>query len=86
MFDTVKSIQSRVEGLEQNRQSATAGVDKTNTSESFYKEMQSLLDNLNLTITASGIPISTSEDLIGKAENLIEALVDDIANNSVLQT
>ena len=85
MFDTVKSIQSRVEGLEQNRQSATARVDK-NTSESFDIQMQSPLDNHDLTITARGIPISTSEDLIGKAENLIEALVDDIANNSVLQT
>lgn len=80
LFDTVKSIQSRVDSLEQSSQSANARLEN-DSNESPEVQMQRPLDNHDLTITASGIPTTPSEDLILKAENLIRALGDDVARS-----
>ncbi|VDI44280.1 Hypothetical predicted protein [Mytilus galloprovincialis] len=69
---TVQSLQTRLEGIEEhnNTQSAFNGIGVLNPVNP--------LDNPEITITASGIPVTESEDLLYKTENLIRALGEDV--------
>ncbi|CAG2189828.1 unnamed protein product [Mytilus edulis] len=77
---SVQSIQSRLDGIEEhnNTHSADNGNGVLNSVDNLHINP---LDNPEITITASGIPVTEGEDLMSKAENLISALGEDVFSN-----
>ncbi|CAC5405643.1 unnamed protein product [Mytilus coruscus] len=49
-------------------------------------QTQNHLDNLDITITAGGLPFSEDENLIEKANDLIRALGEDVSDNVIVTT
>lgn len=71
---TVQSMQDRINNLEQN----PTPMNIDNTNDMNIQLQRNPLDNPELTITASGIPFSDTEDIMKKATDLISALGEEV--------
>lgn len=72
---TIQSIQTRLTGVEQRNQTISDDGTVMNSS------ITNPLDCTDLTVTASGIPISENDDLMLKANDLIHSLGADVSSN-----
>ena len=81
MLTTIQSIQTRQDSVEQNRTevSKSQANDNGNRNDSTFPTaiQQHPLDDPGITIIASGIPVTETEDIMQKAEDLIRALGDN---------
>lgn len=77
VMTTIQSIQTRLSGVEQRNQTVSddGTVTVMNTS------ITNPLDCTDLTVTASGIPISENNDLMQKANDVINSLWTDVSSN-----
>ncbi|CAC5397947.1 unnamed protein product [Mytilus coruscus] len=76
------SIQSRIDNVEEQGKQINSHLVNSNDN-CILSTVQPLnpLDNNEITITASGIPVTEHENLIQKAESLISALGDEVTQN-----
>lgn len=75
VMTTIQSIQTRLSGVEQRNQTVSDDGTVMNTS------ITNPLDCTDLTDTASGIPISENNDLMQKANDVINSLGTDVSSN-----
>lgn len=75
VMTTIQSIQTRLSGVEQRNQTVSDDGTVMNTS------ITNPLDCTDLTVTASGIPISENDDLMQKANDVINSLGTDVSSN-----
>ena len=72
LLTTVQSIQARVDDLETRTGNGTVSRDR---------EVRNPLDDIDLTIVASGLPFIDGEDLIQTAKTLIAELGEEVSQN-----
>ena len=72
LLTTVQSIQARVDDLETRTGNGTVSRDR---------EVRNPLDDIDLTIVASGLPFIDGEDLIQTARTLIAELGEEVSQN-----
>ena len=72
LLTTVQSIQARVDDLETRTGNGTVSRDR---------EVRNPLDDIDLTIVASGLPFIDGEDLIQTATTLIAELGEEVSQN-----
>ncbi|CAG2204170.1 unnamed protein product [Mytilus edulis] len=82
IINTIQSIQSRIDNVEEQGKQINSHLVNSNDN-GILSTVQPLnpLDNNEITITASGIPVTEDENLIQKAESLISALGDEVTQN-----
>ncbi|CAC5381140.1 unnamed protein product [Mytilus coruscus] len=80
--NTIQSIQSRIDNVEEQGKQINSHLVNSNDN-GILSTVQPLnpSDNNEITITASGIPVTEHENLIQKAESLISALGDEVTQN-----
>lgn len=83
MLITIQSMQTRLDDLEQRQVNthATTVTDSGNGNFIMPVAQVNPLDNVDLTITASGIKVTESENLVTKANDLIRSLGEDVSSN-----